>query len=83
MVDWLRIATEPRVVRRALKYALGVGAALIAINHGPAIMAGQLDGFRLGQMCLTVLVPYLVSTSSSVGAIRDFRRKPTHHDVAR
>ena len=74
--DWLRLAMSPQVVRRALKYAVVVGAILIAINHWDALLAGDLSGGRLAKMALTVCVPYLVSTFSSVGAMRqaDTRR---------
>ena len=68
---WLQLASGRAVVTRALKYAVGVGAILIAINHGDALLAGQLDGSRLAKMGLTVLVPYCVSTASSVGALRE------------
>ncbi|MFQ5471420.1 MAG: nitrate/nitrite transporter NrtS [Dehalococcoidia bacterium] len=70
MTGALRIATSPDVVRRALSYAVVVGAILIAINHGDAIARGNLDGTRLFKMGLTVLVPYAVSTLSSVQALR-------------
>lgn len=56
---------------RALKYAVVVGAILIAINHGDAILAGErLGADRLLKMILTALVPYMVSTLSSVGAMQ-------------
>jgi hypothetical protein len=55
-------------VRRACTYAVVVGAVLITINHGDAILAGDLPTGRWLRMGLTVLVPYLVSTFSSVGA---------------
>ena len=74
MTEWLRIATEPQIVRRALKYSLGVGAVLIAINHGDAIVRGDVGVARLLRMLLTMTVPYCVSTASSVGAIRDRSR---------
>ena len=67
---WFQVATSAPVVRRALKYALVVGAILIAINHGDALLSGQLESGRLLRMGLTVLVPYAVSTLSSVEAIR-------------
>ena len=70
VLDWLRVARDPAVVRRALGYALVVGAILIAINHGGALLRGEVDAGRLVQMGLTAMVPYCVSTSSSVGAIR-------------
>ncbi len=64
------IAFRPRVVRRALLYGVVVGAILIAINHGDALLRGDIDGVRVLKMLLTPLVPYAVSTFSSVGAIR-------------
>ena len=67
---FLGLALSPRVVRRALLYAFVVGAILIAINHGDALLAGQLSAGRWWKMGLTVLVPYTVSTLSSVGALR-------------
>lgn len=75
MIEWLQTATEPAVVRRALKYAMVVGAILITINHGDALLRGDITTARLLKMGLTVMVPYLVSTSSSVGAIRELRGK--------
>ena len=66
----LRLALQPSVVRRALGIAAVVGPILIAINHGDRLLAGELDGVRLFKMSLTFLVPYGVSTWSSVGALR-------------
>ena len=68
LARWLAVARERAVVVRACKYAVGVGAVLIAINHGDALLAGELGPGRLLKMALTVLVPYAVSTLSSVGA---------------
>lgn len=64
--NWVRLAMHPKTVRRALITAGIVGTILIAINHGPAILAGEVTIGRIAQMCLTVVVPYLVSTVSSV-----------------
>ena len=75
---WLRIAMERAVVRRALGFAVVVGAMLIAINHSGAILRGEITRERLISMGLTVLVPYIVSTLSSVGAIREARRNATN-----
>jgi hypothetical protein len=74
MGDWLRLARRPSVVRRAVKTALFVGAILIAINHGDAILRGDVPPGRLARIGLTVLVPYLVSTFSAVGALREMER---------
>lgn len=70
MGEWLRLASSPSVVRRGLLYAVTVGPVLIAINHGDALLAGEVGAVRLAKMGLTLAVPYCVSTLSSVGALR-------------
>lgn len=69
--EWLSVARHWSVVRRSLAYALVVGAVLVTINHGDAIWAGDVSSGRLVKMSLTVMVPYVVSTLSSVGAIME------------
>ena len=71
MREILQLALAPSVVKRALKYAVVVGLILITINHSDAILQGHVSRARLFKMALTVLVPYVVSTLSSVGALRD------------
>ena len=66
----IQLATSQAVVRRALGYAIVVGAILIAINHADALVRGDVDLLRSVKMGLTVLVPYTVSTLSSVQALR-------------
>jgi len=70
---WLKIALEPAVVRRALGYAVVVGAILIIINHFDALLRWDVTPVRLLKMGLTMIVPYAVSTLSSVAAIRELR----------
>jgi len=74
MKEWLRLALQPSVVKRALKYAVIVGIVLITINHSDALLNGEVTRARLFKMALTVLVPYVVSTLSSVGALRERSR---------
>lgn len=74
MSDWFAIACERSTVVRSLKFAVVVGVILIAINHGDAILVGEIDRARVFQMLLTVVVPYMVSTFSSVGARREMAR---------
>jgi len=57
-------------MRRALLFAVTVGPVLVAINHADAIVVGEVSGPRWLKMGLTVLVPYAVSTISSVLALR-------------
>jgi len=75
MKDWLQLAFDRAVVRRALICVVIVGAVLIAINHGSALLAGELTSARLVQIGMTLLVPYCVSTCSSVAAMRADRRE--------
>jgi hypothetical protein len=56
----------------ALGFGVVVGAILITINHGDAILRGEVNSTRLWKMALTVCVPYCVSTISSVQAMRTF-----------
>ena len=74
MQEWLSVACQRSVVLRACKYAVVVGAVLITINHGDALLAGDVDLRRLLKMGLTLGVPYVVSTLSSVGATLALRR---------
>src|SRR5260370_41107024 len=69
MRDWLRVALHPSVLRRGLLYALVVGSLLVGINHGDAILRGDVDGPRLLRIALSILVPYLGSTFSTLGAL--------------
>ena len=62
MKEWWQLASSASVVRRALTYAV--------VDHGEALLRGDLDANRAIRMALTTVVPYLVSTLSSVGAIR-------------
>jgi hypothetical protein len=79
MKDWLELALQASVVKRAVGYAVVVGTILITINHGDAILRGDVTRWRLFKMGLTVLVPYVVSTLSSVGALRE-RSNPQEPD---
>jgi len=71
MDSWWKIATRAAVVRRGIAYSVVVGLILIAINHGDAVWRADLSTTRVLKMGLTVVVPYLVSTFSSVSAIRE------------
>ena len=70
---WLSAATHPSTARRAGLTALIVGLILTAINHGPALIAGQVTRERILQILLTLVVPYTVSTISSVATRHEMR----------
>jgi hypothetical protein len=48
MREWLRLATKTFVIRRALACAIVVGSILIAINHGDAVIRGDVSAGRFG-----------------------------------
>lgn len=75
---FLTLALRPDVVKGALKTALLVGSVLIVINHGDALMAGDLNPGRLVKMLLTFLVPYCVSTYASVTALKSVLERRDH-----
>ena len=78
MRDWWQLCTSKSVIRRALLSALIVGAILIIINHGDALLRGQVDQDRVWKMLLTICVPYLVSTFSSVSTILQMRKQQSN-----
>jgi short subunit fatty acids transporter len=71
IAQWLRLAAAPGTVRRALATAAIVGSILVVINHGDALWNGDLAAGRLARILLTVAVPYVVSTVSSVQTRRE------------
>ncbi len=74
MTDTLSLCVSRSVVRRATYSALIVGSILILINHSDALLRGELDPTRLYRIALTVIVPYVVSTVSSVITIQEIRK---------
>ncbi|MBS0266796.1 MAG: nitrate/nitrite transporter NrtS [Planctomycetes bacterium] len=75
MKPWLALATDRAVVRRAFCCMLVVGSILISINHGQAILADEMNSTRWIQVGMTLIVPYCVSTYSSVSAMRANQRQ--------
>ena len=55
--------------------AIVVGTILVVINHGDALARGDVTVGRWLRIVLTVVVPYCVSTYSSVSAIRTAQRE--------
>ncbi len=54
------------IAKRALRVSLVVGTLLVLINHGEDFLGGTSKGTAIYQIVLTYLVPYCVSTYSSV-----------------
>lgn len=68
---FFEIALERSVRRRALRIAAVVGCVIAVINHGDHLLSMTLQGTDLLKIAVTFLVPYCVSTYSSVQAVRD------------
>lgn len=62
-----------------MRYGLGVGTLLIVINHGDALARKDVSAARLLRMVITIAVPYMVSTASSVSALRERSRHTGDH----
>jgi len=67
---FVAMACTRGVVVQAVKIALLVGTVLALINHGGGILSLSLDRHSVLQILLTYLVPYAVSTYSSVRALQ-------------
>lgn len=74
MEEFIVLCFTKNIVKRATVTALIVGAILIVINHGDALLSGQVDSNRLFKIILTVLVPYIVSTVSSASTMLSMKR---------
>ncbi|WP_044211557.1 nitrate/nitrite transporter NrtS [Flammeovirga sp. OC4] len=64
-----KIILSKQVVYTALKLSLLVGTLLAFINHGADIIDNTLSNRQVIQILTTYLVPYAVSTYSSVKVI--------------
>ena len=71
---WVGDLREGRVIRRAIKTALVVGSALVAITQGASLAAGELTSRMAWQIPLTVLVPFTVSLFTSATVVGAARR---------
>ena len=65
------IAFDRTVVLRAAKISGIVGLILAVLNHGDRLITGTADLTTWLKIMLTFLVPYCVSTYSSVMAVRE------------
>ncbi|MCT4613467.1 MAG: nitrate/nitrite transporter NrtS [Marinifilaceae bacterium] len=71
----LKLIFSKQVVRTAFKLSLIVGTILGLINHGPDIFAHTLSDSQIIQIMVTYLIPYSVSTYSSVCSIRNYEKR--------
>jgi len=71
-INTLDLVFSKEVVTTAVKLALIVGTILGLINHGPDIINNTLTSEQIIQILITYLVPYSVSTYSSVKMRKKF-----------
>lgn len=74
MREFFALCFSRPIIKRASLMALVVGTILIAINHGDALVRGQVDANRLVKIILTVCVPYIVSTVSSASTVLSMKK---------
>ena len=63
---FLTVAIQRTTVLRAIKIALIVGLILVAVNEGSALLHGDMDMTGLASAAMNFIVPYCVSTVSTV-----------------
>ncbi|MEO1556832.1 MAG: nitrate/nitrite transporter NrtS [Pseudomonadota bacterium] len=69
--NFFHIAIQRSVMIRAARIATVVGLILAVINHGDTLVSGQATLSTWFKIVLTFLVPFGVSTFSSVLAVRE------------
>jgi hypothetical protein len=74
MSKWIKVCFSKEVVFRALITALVVGSILAVINYGESLLHRTITSEQIARMLLTFLVPYCVSTYSSVSTVRSMER---------
>ena len=72
---WVRDATAPTTVRPAVRLTVIVGVILTVINHGAVMLTGHASAGEWFRILLTICVPYVVSTVSTVSAVWEQRRR--------
>lgn len=71
---WFSDLRDGKVIRRAIKTAMVVGTALIAITQGAALIEGEFTSRMAWQIPLTVMVPFTVSLMTSATVVGSARR---------
>ena len=68
--QYFALLTQPHIVKRGRKFSLIVGTILVLINHLETLLYGEIDLILIRKIILTYAVPYVVSSLSSVQAIK-------------
>lgn len=65
-LGWKAIALREDVLKRSVKISLIVGPIIALLNHGDKILYGGFQALDAVKVLVTLLVPFCVSTYSSV-----------------
>ena len=66
--EYLSLALDSSIVKRGLGFSVVVGSILVLINHGDRLNAEEIATIPIYKVGLTYLVPYVVSSLSSIQA---------------
>ena len=66
--EYLSLATRRSIVKRGLGFSIVVGSILVLINHGDRLNSDDINQIPIYKVLLTYLVPYVVSSLSSIQA---------------
>jgi hypothetical protein len=59
--EYVASLLDPEFITTGLKTALFVGSLLFLINHGPALLRGEMTHERWISVAMTYVMPYLVN----------------------
>ncbi|MBM75416.1 MAG: hypothetical protein CMK59_08435 [Proteobacteria bacterium] len=66
--QYLSLATRRSIIKRGLGFSIIVGSILVIINHGDRLNSDDIAQIPIYKVLLTYLVPYVVSSLSSIQA---------------
>ncbi|MEZ8306981.1 nitrate/nitrite transporter NrtS [Vibrio splendidus] len=75
LVQFVKTAGEPTILKRSLKVSIIVGTILMLINHGEKLLSSNIDATLIIKILMTYCVPFCVSTQASVSATLQSRKK--------
>ena len=70
------LACRPRVLRRTIPIALIVGTVLSLVNEGGILFGGHPGGTTWAKVAANFLVPFCVSSTGYLTAVRRPRERP-------
>lgn len=71
---------DPEFVATGLKTAVFVGSLLFVINHGPALLRGEMNRERWLSVIATYAMPYLVNVYGQYSYRRKLNRQGSQLD---